>query len=239
MHGIGADQPLRTAERHGAQVAADIGGRQAKAAQSGNHDMGEVLAHAAAQRERHRRRGGHRGGADLIGEVGLDPLHQFDRAFEHRSAGRKALARIVADFGIERDLAAGEQVVRRRPSTDVVDRECRVAHLLPGRRRADIHRGEVLHGHARDQLDDQFFVRAIEPDPGEMIAEEVIALAALRRHRIDLQGGRMHPLPHAIDRRQPQHVVRIGDRRRIGIDRGLAQIVDHASASHCGPDRSL
>ena len=120
---------------HGAQIAADIGRRQAEAAQPGNHDVREVLADAAAQRERHRRRGRHGGGADLVDEIGLDALHQLDRAVEHRPVRRKALARIVADLRIERDLPAREQKMRRRPRADVGDRERRVAHLLPGRRR--------------------------------------------------------------------------------------------------------
>src|SRR5437016_7176015 len=79
----------------------------------------------------------------------------------------------------------------------------------------------------------------IEPDPGHVVAEEVEALAALDRQRGYLERGGVDPLLGPIDRHQPQHVIRIGDLRRIDIGRGLANIVDHASASHTASERSL
>ena len=41
------------------------------------------------------------------------------------------------------------------------------------------------------------------------------------------------------DAAQVQNMVRIGDLRRIGIGGGLADVVDHASASQGGSERSL
>src|SRR5258707_14349623 len=48
----------------------------------------------------------------------------------------------------------------------------------------------------------------------------------------------MHALVHAIDRSETQDMVRIGDRRCVVIDRGLADVVDHPSDSHGASDRS-
>ena len=76
--------------------------------------MGEVLADAPAQRERHGRRGRGRGCADLVDEVGLDPTHQIDGRVENRAPRRKAVGGVGANFRIERDLPAREQVMRGR-----------------------------------------------------------------------------------------------------------------------------
>ena len=51
MHGVGAFEPLLARRRNGAQEARDIAGRNAEAAQAGDHDMREVLADAALQLE--------------------------------------------------------------------------------------------------------------------------------------------------------------------------------------------
>ncbi len=59
----------RIGARRRAQITTDIAGRQSDAPQSGDHNVGKVLADAAAQRKRHWRRGGDGGRADLIGDV--------------------------------------------------------------------------------------------------------------------------------------------------------------------------
>jgi hypothetical protein len=41
----------------------------------------EILADPAAQRKRHRWRRGDSSGADLIDDVGLEPVNQFDGGF--------------------------------------------------------------------------------------------------------------------------------------------------------------
>ena len=135
MHGIGALQARRIGSRHRAQIARDIGGGEPDAAQAGNHDVREILAYAAAQRERHRRHGGDRGRADLVSDVGLEPVHQLHRGFEDGPAGGETLAGVIADFRIERHHAAWEQIMRRRHRADVADRERGLANLFPRRRR--------------------------------------------------------------------------------------------------------
>ena len=198
--------PVRGA---GAQIAADIGGRQADAAQPGNHDMGEILADAAAQRERHRRRGGHGGGADLIDDVGLDAVDEFDRGVEHRPAGRKTLPHIVADLRIERDDAARKQKMRRRQRADVAGREGVVADLLP----RPASRGGIGARASTATRADSFTVSV---SCGSSISIQVRRLpkkswpfAPVHRLGHDLQRGDMDPLAVARHRRQPQHVARM------------------------------
>ena len=45
-------------------------------------------------------------------------------------------------------------------------------------------------------------------------------------------------LSRPVDRREPQHVPRIGDRRGVMIDGRLPDVVDHPSASQPIPARS-
>ncbi len=133
MHGVGALQPRRIGPRGAAQIAADIGRRQADAAQPRNHDVREILADAAAQRERHRRRRGDGGGADLIDDVGLHAADQLDGRLQHGASRRKALPDIVADLRIERDDTAREQKMRGRQRAEVAGRKRRLADVFPGR----------------------------------------------------------------------------------------------------------
>ena len=186
----------------------------------GNHDVGEVLADAAPQRERHRRRGRRGGGADFVDEVGLDAPHQIDRAVEHRPAGRKALARIVADLRIERDLPARKQEMRRRLRRQIGAGERRVAHILPGGRRRGIDRGRRARRRRAPRP------ARVSVSCGWSSAIQVMRLpkksCPSRRSTgagLDIERRGMHALIRAVDRREPQHMARIGDRRRVVIDR--------------------
>ena len=123
--------------RHRAQIAADVSGRQADAAQPGNHDVREILAHAAAQRERHRRHGGDGGRADLVGDVGFQPADQLDRRVEHGSAGREnSRAYNRGSRGSSDTMRLGNRKCAGEQRPDVARRKGLVAHRFPGRRRA-------------------------------------------------------------------------------------------------------
>ena len=52
MHGVGAFEPLLALRRDGAQETRDVAGRNADAAQAGDHHVREILADAALQPER-------------------------------------------------------------------------------------------------------------------------------------------------------------------------------------------
>ncbi len=82
-------------------------------------------------------------------------------------------------------------------------------------------------------------MRLGEIDPGEAIAEEIAAFAPLDRRRHDVERGGLHALAGAIDRGEAKHVMRVGDLRGIAVGRDLTHVVDHASASQSGSDRSL
>jgi hypothetical protein len=53
----------------------------------------EVLADTAAQRKRHRRRGGDGRGSELVGDVGVQATHQLDGGIEHGPAVGEKLSR--------------------------------------------------------------------------------------------------------------------------------------------------
>ena len=128
----------------GSKVAADIGSGQPEAAHSGDHDVSEVLANAAPQGERHRWSRRRRGDAGFVDEVGFDPPHEINGAFENRASGRETLGGISTDFRIERNLPAGEQVVRGRVRRQIGGCERRIANLFPWRRAARPRRGLAL-----------------------------------------------------------------------------------------------
>ena len=193
--------------------------------------MGEVLADAAAQRERHRRRRRGRGCADLVDEVGLDPPHQIDRGVEHRAAAAKSSRRHRRGFPDRARPAGSGTGSARASSATGRSRRRRRRGLLPWRRGAGVgHRVALDRDPGRDPHAERV-VRLIELDPGHPVAEEIVAFAPPDRRGLDVERSGMHALSGTIDRREPQHVARIGDRRRVVVGRGLPDIVDHPSAS--------
>src|SRR5947207_2172992 len=81
-------------------------------------------------------------------------------------------------------------------------------------------------------------MRLIERNPCDPIAEEVLSFAALDRRRRNVQSRGMHALVLAIDRSETQDMVRISHRRCVMIDRSLADVIDHPSATHGASNRS-
>ena len=96
-----------------------------------------------------------------------------------------------------------------------------------------------IDGNAGRQFHRQRFVRLFDFDPGQAVAEKILALAPVQRLGHDLQGGEVDALTGAVDRHQAQYVPRMGDRRCVGTRRRLPHIVDHASASRTDSERSL
>src|SRR5204863_5679491 len=90
----------------------------------------------------------------------------------------------------------------------------------------------------RRDPDRERIMRLVERDPGHLVAEEVGALPALDRRRPNVERSSMDALPLAIDRGEPQCVMRICDLGRILVDRLLTDVVDHPSASQCASTRS-
>ena len=69
MGRVGALQPRLARRRNGAQIAADIGGRQAETAQPCDHHMGKVLADAVALLEDFAQRRRDHGGLGIVFEA--------------------------------------------------------------------------------------------------------------------------------------------------------------------------
>ena len=113
------------------------------------------------------------------------------------------------------------------------------AHVFPGRRRKRIRMRRRLDGDPRRDLDRQAVMGLLEADPGHVVAEKIHALAPLDWNRGNIQRHRVHALAHPVDRRQMQRMMRVSDLRRILVGRGLADVVDHASASQSASDRSV
>ena len=71
----------------GQQIAADIAGGQSERAHRPDHQMGEILADAAADFEQIVDGGRDIGGGAVIFEVGIDAVGQVPGAFENGPAG--------------------------------------------------------------------------------------------------------------------------------------------------------
>ena len=114
MGRVGADQPLLPGRRQRADIARRIGGGQPGGAQAGDHDLREILAHAAALRER-------------LARAGCRPASRSDRtrtrAWMRRASaiaassaprsGSRSGAHQSAIAAVERDARRGEQIRRR------------------------------------------------------------------------------------------------------------------------------
>ena len=187
MHGVGAFE-LVFLGVEGPEIAADIGRGQSEPAHSGNHDVGEVLADAATQRERHRRCRRCGGRADLVDEVGLDPPHEIDGGVEHGPSRRKALGGIGADFRIERNLPARE--TGNAPASSATDRvEANAASRISshGGVRPACGGASLLTATRAATRTLKHVVRLIELDPGHPVAEEIVAFAPLDRGGLDVE----------------------------------------------------
>src|SRR5262249_56050814 len=79
------------------------------------------------------RRGGGGGWGDVVEEVSLDPAHQIDGGVEDRAPRRKTVSGVGANFRIERDLSALEQIMRGRVGREIEGRERGLANLFPRR----------------------------------------------------------------------------------------------------------
>ncbi len=89
MGRIGADQPWLAGRWLGEQVAADVPRRQAPRAQAGEHQVGEVLAHATTALEHFHQRRGDLGGFGIERELAENLLHQRLHTQQQWLAGRK------------------------------------------------------------------------------------------------------------------------------------------------------
>ena len=144
MHGVGAFKSWLAFRGNGAQEARHIACRNAKAAQAGDHHMGEVLTDAFAQSEGLGRAGFHIRRLGIVGKVTIDSHAERIGLGQNRVSRRRDLGSIVGNgrddlhagrgskemlraAGLHRPVAAdferqrvkrGRQVIQRR---DIVD----------------------------------------------------------------------------------------------------------------------
>src|SRR5690606_698944 len=86
VRGVGADELRLARRRQGFEVAADVAGGQAERAQRGDHELGEVLADAAAVFEDFGDRRGNGGETGVEGEFAEDAPVEGGDGIEHAAA---------------------------------------------------------------------------------------------------------------------------------------------------------
>src|SRR5579871_5694220 len=94
MRGIGANQLRLIWWRLGDQVAAHIARRQTKRSQTGNLQLGKILAYAAATPENFRQRRANTGGRRIVLAVSMNTMREVEHGIVQRSASWKRLRRI-------------------------------------------------------------------------------------------------------------------------------------------------
>ena len=231
MGGVRPLQPRPAGRRIGAQIAADIGRRQAQPAQAGDHDVGEVLADAAADLEGLAGRGRDSGGFAVIDELGVDSRHQVDRGLDDRAARREARPRIVGNGRRERRARRRIEKGRRAVGAERRRRKGRRADRLPGGAGRGVRRRSRVHIDPRHRLDDQDLVRLVDDQGQCLFAERAGALQAVRRLWGDGDGVFQQGLGGGGGRRQAQHAARIAHLRLVGVGGPVPHPVDHASAA--------
>ena len=165
----------------------------------------------------------------VIGEVGVDALHQLDRAFENRPPGRKAFARIMRRR--RRTAAtAGSRYSNGRATTARASTRGGVrATISHAGVSAGAGGGAAFDLDARRQGDPQLRVGLADPRLDDPVAVKVIAFAHdLGRWR-QLYTGGQHMLAAIVARDQAHDAARRGDRRVVTVGRDVGDVVDHAS----------
>ena len=160
--------------RHGAQVAADIGGRQAHAAQARDHHVGEVLADPGPEREGLGERRVDGRGLGVEPEILADAQHQVVGRPVGAPARREARSGVVGDRGQQRHPAAREQEMHRRPPAEVAPGHHGVADPLPGQPGFRRRRDRALDPHGGERLDAEGGVGHLQGDR-QRLDPEIVA----------------------------------------------------------------
>ena len=229
MGSVGALETRLSFRRNGADVAADIGRGQAEATQSRDHDMREILTHAAARLEGFRQRRRDQRRFLIVSEILADAAHQVDRAGKDRLAGRKALGRIIGRGIVERHELRRENEMGRRAGVERLYVGDFAPHLFPGGSEIGVRLRLAPDFDAGERGDAQFPMRFLDAHRRDEIAEEIGSRHARDRRWRDLDAAVEHALPATVARREAQGAERGGDRRIVGISGDVPDVVDHAS----------
>ena len=149
VRSIAAAQARHTGLRLGEHIAADIAGRQTQAAQAGNENMGEILAHPLALGQRLQSRGVDHGALALVHEIGMHALHQLGGRRQQAPAWRKAGPGIGHKAGIQRGKGRGENEIIGSIKVGARAVTKQFAHRLPAQAAAGHSTGLGTHHAAR------------------------------------------------------------------------------------------
>ena len=129
---VGPPQLRTPGGRLGLEVAADVARRQSPHAQCAGHQVGEILAHAAPLRHHLRQRGVDLGARAVIGEAGVDAMHQLQRRLGQRPARRQAGRRKFAQDPQPRHVGRGHGEFDLGPERRASHIAQALRHLVPG-----------------------------------------------------------------------------------------------------------
>ncbi|SCC91630.1 hypothetical protein THIX_10671 [Thiomonas sp. X19] len=231
VRGVGAHQLRFAGGRARAQVAADVTRRQTHAAQGGEHDMGVVLADAVAQFQGLRRAGVGLGAFGVVGEIGVDAVHQVQRAFEQRAARGEAGRGVGGGLGEQRREMAAEAELGLRHEGLAGAVEQQVAHVAPGGAGGEVGRGRRLHPHQADGVDAQGVVRGVEGEQAAGVAEHVVAFAGVVGRGPDDAFVQHALLRGFVTRAQVGEVMSQFHRRLVGVGGEVFDAVEHAGCA--------
>ena len=233
MRRVHAHQARLPLGRVGQQVARDVARRQAMPAQAGEHQVREVLAHAAALVEHFIHRGAHRGGTGVELEVGVDALHQVGHRLEPVAAGRERLQRVHARAFGQRHERGRFGHARRDQPVELRLLAHLVTHTFPRGERCGVGHRPFAHLHAAVHAHTQHAVRAVQAEMGDAVAEAVGRFVALVGRWVDLNGTGEQLLPGQRARCEAGELPGLRNRRRIHVARlvfhGISLRGRHAS----------
>ena len=226
MRGVTALELDRAGRRLGEQVAADVARRKPHAAQAGDQDVGEVLAHALALRQRFECRRIDLGALALVAEVAVNAVHQVDGGCQQTVAGAKAGPGVGAEFSVARHHRGGKDkfVGRLKTGMGLVTKV--LSHRVPAELAArQKHRlGEHLANCQYPQLG----MRDLQREETAAVAKHVPGGVEMGGFRADLKTVAQQGLGGTVQRCQIRHVLRRFHRRSVFVHRLVGNLQLHA-----------
>ena len=228
VRGVAAHQARLARRGRREQVAADVAGGQAQAAQAGDHHVRKVLAHAVAQLQRLQHRRAHVGDVGVVLEVGMDPLHQLVRGLQQRPARHEAGPRVGNEILVPRHVLRGEDELRGRVVRRAAVVAQALAHFFPGQPALRGHRRGSGHCAFRDNL--ELVVPRSKAEEGARVAVNIQRFALPRRGGQDGELVRKQPLPARVRGLEVRHVLRRLHGRRIVVACFVDDVQQHVEA---------
>ena len=229
MGGVGALQARLARRRDGAQIAADIGRRQAEAAQACDHHMGKILADAVALLEHFLERRRDHGRLRIVFELGRMRCIRSTAPARMPAPGGKLCRGIGGDRRQHRHQRTGKDVADRRGRARGSSASKATSRTLSHGGLGGGAAGRLARDrHARAGIDAQVAMRGLDQHALGVGAEEIAPHRALRRPRPDLDRVRDQLLAVAALRLQPQRAARKTDRALVAVGRDVTDVVDHA-----------